>query len=142
MVYFSKIKFRVGRKLTDYSKVQWLISCVHRNNRFFCPAIADGAYFNVGCGPNVKPGFINVDYDWRPGIDICCDITRSLPAADAQLGGIFTEHCLEHLSLAGAACRRRHRRRRSPHRTASALLDRINAVAAAAGLARRYGSTR
>jgi predicted SAM-dependent methyltransferase len=53
----------------------------------------------VGCGPNIEPGFINLDYEWRPGLDICCDIRRGIALPDACLDGIFTEHCLEHVSF-------------------------------------------
>lgn len=54
-------------------------------------------YLDVGCGPNTHDDFINLDYSWRPGIDICWDITRGLPLPDKTVRGIFTEHCLEHL---------------------------------------------
>lgn len=52
---------------------------------------------NVGCGPNGRPGFINVDYAWQPGVDFCCDITKPLPFGSQSSNGIFSEHCLEHV---------------------------------------------
>lgn len=55
-------------------------------------------YLNIGCGSNVQPGFINIDYNWHPGIDICWDITKGIPFPDNSVKGIFTEHCLEHIS--------------------------------------------
>ena len=37
-----------------------------------------------------------------PGIDICCDITRGLPLTDGYVAGIFTEHCIEHITFDAA----------------------------------------
>jgi len=53
---------------------------------------------NVGCGAEVQPGFINLDWDWHPDIHLCWDVCRRIPLPDASLDGIFTEHCLEHIS--------------------------------------------
>jgi predicted SAM-dependent methyltransferase len=61
-------------------------------------------YLNFGCGPKLHADFINLDYDWLPGLDICCDVTAGLPLAAESLDGIFTEHCLEHIPL--DACRK------------------------------------
>ena len=61
-----------------------------------------GSYFNVGCGPNILPGFVNIVADWRPGVALCCDISAGLPLSAAVAGGVYTEHCLEHLPLAAA----------------------------------------
>ncbi|MCX7364599.1 MAG: hypothetical protein NTV97_22555 [Alphaproteobacteria bacterium] len=99
---FSRTRLSFDRKLTSYSKVQWLVTKVRRNIRLFDAAISPGSYFNVGCGPNIRPGFVNVDADWRPGVDLCCDISVGLPVPDAVAGGVYTEHCLEHLPLSGA----------------------------------------
>jgi ubiquinone/menaquinone biosynthesis C-methylase UbiE len=40
-----------------------------------------------------------LDYLWHPSIDLCWDITKGLPFPDSSIGGIFTEHCLEHFPL-------------------------------------------
>jgi predicted SAM-dependent methyltransferase len=55
-------------------------------------------YLNVGPGDYSKKGFINLDYDRRFGVNICWDIRKGLPFPDNSIQGIFTEHCLEHLS--------------------------------------------
>src|SRR5262245_36602739 len=55
-------------------------------------------FVNVGCGRNIRPGFINVDYEWHPDIHLCWDIRRPLPLPDASAEGIFSEHCLEHVT--------------------------------------------
>jgi hypothetical protein len=27
-------------------------------------------YLDIGCGPNAHAGFVNLDYEWRPRIDV------------------------------------------------------------------------
>ena len=99
---FSRTRFSFNRKLSSYSKVQQLVGRVRRYTRLLDPFIPPGSYFNVGCGPNIQPGFVNVDFDWRPGVALCFDISAGLPVPDAVAGGVYTEHCLEHLALAAA----------------------------------------
>lgn len=91
---------RERRPFTSYAKVRALISWTRRSRRAFIPRrTATLAYLDIGCGPNVSPAFINLDYDWKPGVDVVWDITRGLPFRTASLQGIFTEHCLEHLTF-------------------------------------------
>ncbi len=89
------------RALTSYSKVQRAIGYVVRNRTHqYGRAVATGKMLlNVGCGPNIEPGFINLDYGWRPGLDICCDIRGGIRLPDASVHGIYTEHCVEHISF-------------------------------------------
>lgn len=56
-------------------------------------------YLNVGCGRSIASDFINLDYAWIPGIDLCWDITRGIPFRANTITGIYTEHCLEHITL-------------------------------------------
>lgn len=56
---------------------------------------------DIGCGPNTDSGVIGMDYQWRPGVDICWDASRGIPLPDATVAGVFSEHCIEHLPLAG-----------------------------------------
>jgi predicted SAM-dependent methyltransferase len=96
------MKFSFNRKLTSYAKVQIEISQIIRGTRIFINKnrIRDKLMLNVGCGPNPRKDFINLDYNWSPGIDICWDITKKkYPLKNHSLEGIFTEHCLEHISL-------------------------------------------
>ena len=57
------------------------------------------SYLDLGCGPNTTPDFINLDYEWNPGVDVCWDLAKGLPLPKESLNGIFTEHCLEHFPL-------------------------------------------
>lgn len=93
----TSVSFR--RSLWSYTKVRRLRSALIRNRRIFMNLKSDGAYLDIGCGPNIRSENINLDYAWQPGIDICCDITRGLPLPDNYVAGIFSEHCIEHISL-------------------------------------------
>src|SRR3712207_5871910 len=98
---FTNTRLVWNRPITSYSKIQWIISSIIRNRPYFInqAGLRDKEYLDIGCGPNIHRNFINLDYDWRPGIDICWDVSRRLPLADVSLKGVFTEHCLEHLSI-------------------------------------------
>lgn len=93
-----RISFK--RSLNSYTKVRFFYSNIIRN-RLIQKQInsVDGKnYLNVGCGSNIKSKFINLDYNWLPGIDFCWDITQGVPLKNNSLLGIYTEHCLEHIS--------------------------------------------
>lgn len=96
---FSNTKINFRRPLKDYGKLQVLWAHFVRNAGWQIKNVPDKHYLNVGCGPNQHPEFINLDYDWRPGLDLCWDITKGLPFPDNKLKGIYSEHCLEHISF-------------------------------------------
>jgi len=99
---FSRSRIGLDRKLSDYSKIRWLVTRLIKNNSLFYRKLSPGAYLNLGCGPNINENFVCVDGWWVPGIDICCDMIRGLPVPANFSKGIFTEHCLEHLALEDA----------------------------------------
>jgi predicted SAM-dependent methyltransferase len=90
------------RSITSYAKFQALASNLRRNRRAQLGAdrVQRLDRLDLGCGLNIHPELINLDYFWRPGVDICWDITRGLPFSDGRLRGVFSEHCLEHFELA------------------------------------------
>jgi predicted SAM-dependent methyltransferase len=51
---------------------------------------------NLGCGPCIKPGWINVD-SWSAGADLQLDLRESLPFPDGCASFIHSEHFFEHL---------------------------------------------
>lgn len=58
-------------------------------------------FLNLGCGPNIESNFVNLDYLWRPGMDLCWDISKgALPFDNCIFEGVYTEHCLEHITFA------------------------------------------
>src|SRR5262249_4332098 len=99
MLDFSNTKLQLRRPLTSYPKVQALIGVVIRNRHLFANIKRPGCYLDIGCGPNIDPHFCNLDFSWRPGIDVCWDVTKGLPLPDAYVSGIFTEHMIEHVSI-------------------------------------------
>lgn len=88
------------RSITSYAKVQAWVGRLIRNRGFQLnrPRVRLLKYLDVGCGPNANSGLINLDFLWHPGVDVCWDIRRGLPFADASMQGVFSEHCLEHFS--------------------------------------------
>ncbi len=53
---------------------------------------------NLGCGPNPKPGWINIDlFDSRA--DLQLDLREKWPFADASISHIYSEHVFEHFEL-------------------------------------------
>lgn len=95
-------KISLNRNITSYSKVQAVIGKLIRNNKFFIKnnRIKGLTYLDIGCGLHVSSNFVNLDYFWRPEIDVCWDVTKgTLPFPDNSFDGIFSEHCFEHISL-------------------------------------------
>lgn len=101
---FSMLKkFSFKRHISSYAKVQYTVSALIRGNSFFLAKkkIQKSKLLNVGCGPYPHPDFINLDYHWNRDIAICWDITKkAYPLPTSSIEGIYTEHCLEHISFA------------------------------------------
>ena len=95
-------KFSLDRHITSYAKLQYTVAALIRGNQFFVAkkSVKNSKLLNVGCGPNPHPDYINLDFHWNRDIDICWDITKkSYPIHSSSLEGIYTEHCLEHISF-------------------------------------------
>ena len=101
---FSRTRLSLSRPITDYAKVRLLIGRVRRNAAWQVNAtLRDKQYLDIGCGPNVHPAFVCLDWQWFPGIDLVWDVTRGLPLPNEHLLGVFTEHMLEHIPIVRAA---------------------------------------
>ncbi|MEI6213336.1 MAG: methyltransferase domain-containing protein [Desulfuromonadales bacterium] len=59
-------------------------------------------FINIGSGPNVATGCINIDFFSTHGIDYGTDLRRPLKIADSSVDGVFSEHTIEHLTYADA----------------------------------------
>jgi predicted SAM-dependent methyltransferase len=97
MLDFSHSKLSFRRSVWSYSKVQTVVSPLVRGRRIQLRHIGQVDYVNIGCGESMPAGFCNVDYAWRPGV-LCWDITKGIPFATGSVKGVFSEHCLEHIS--------------------------------------------
>jgi predicted SAM-dependent methyltransferase len=56
-----------------------------------------GLHLNVGCGPHVLPGFVNLDLRPSHREVIALDCRRGFPFTDHSVAGIRAEHFFEHL---------------------------------------------
>ncbi len=53
---------------------------------------------NVGCGVDIKPGYVNADRVALRGVDVVCDFThRPFPFRENSFDEIYMSHILEHL---------------------------------------------
>jgi len=59
---------------------------------------------NFGCGPNYKPGWVNIDL-FASCADLLLDLREPLPLANAVATHIYSEHVFEHLSYPDEANR-------------------------------------
>ena len=66
---------------------------------------------HVGSGPQRLEGWVNVDRQDLPEVDLVADVTAGLPVGDGEAEAVFAEHFLEHLPLdhAVAFLREAHR---------------------------------
>lgn len=55
---------------------------------------------HIGSGPEILPGWVNIDNVRYPGVDMVLDVTRGLPFRDVRF--VFAEHFIEHLDLHAA----------------------------------------
>src|SRR5438552_3964666 len=56
---------------------------------------------NVGCGELVQSGWVNIDFEARPGV-FYFNMLNPLPMEDRTVAHIHTEHFLEHLEYSDA----------------------------------------
>jgi predicted SAM-dependent methyltransferase len=59
-----------------------------------------GSRLHLGCGPNHFDGWINVDLDAAVRPDLRLDLRLGLPVPERSVSLIYSEHVLEHFSLA------------------------------------------
>jgi predicted SAM-dependent methyltransferase len=102
MFDFSHTNISFRRPITSYNKMQLFIGALIRNRSAFLRIKPKGFLLDLGCGPNINRQFCCLDFAWRPGIDVCWDVTRGLPFPSDYVGGIFCEHMLEHVDFPAA----------------------------------------
>ena len=55
---------------------------------------------NLGCGTDIKDGFVNIDFIRVPGVDLVHDLTSKLPFEDGEVDFILASDVLEHFPKA------------------------------------------
>jgi predicted SAM-dependent methyltransferase len=66
----------------------------------FSPSAAPRPRLHIGAGRERLEGWINVDIQALPGVDVVADVTKGLQFSDVE--AIFAEHFLEHLAMPDA----------------------------------------
>jgi SAM-dependent methyltransferase len=61
---------------------------------------ATGVRLNLGCGRDIRPGWVNVDCVPAPGVDVAADFDHEprFPFADGTVGYSEGSHVIEHLA--------------------------------------------
>jgi len=54
---------------------------------------------NLGCGKDIKSGFVNVDFEKRDNalVDHVADLSKKIPFEDSSVEFIYSSHLIEHL---------------------------------------------
>ena len=52
---------------------------------------------NLGCGKDIREGWVNVDWVDAPGIDMVLDISDHLPFPSNSVSEVLVSHVLEHI---------------------------------------------
>ena len=80
---------------------EWQLARRHRRALKRVPPIVSRAgllKLNLGCGPNPKPGWVNIDL-WHPAADLTLDLREPWPFPDQSVTYIYSEHVLEHFEF-------------------------------------------
>ena len=82
------------RKLPE----EWKIMRTHKDGVRKASSVEVPCSLHIGCGPNRKPGWVNIDLS--EGADVRLDLRESLPFPDNSAKIIYSEHFFEHLDFA------------------------------------------
>jgi len=52
---------------------------------------------NIGCGKDIKPGYLNCDYKLGIGVGRVFDASKSFPFDDSSCEEVYISHVLEHI---------------------------------------------
>jgi predicted SAM-dependent methyltransferase len=77
---------------------EWRIMRAHRRGVRRASSVKLPCALHIGCGQNIKPGWVNVDLNDEA--DISLDAREALPFPNDSVRMIYSEHFFEHLSLA------------------------------------------
>jgi len=52
---------------------------------------------NLGCGSDIREGYVNLDIIKREGVDVVHDLNKKLPFKDNTFEVVYSSHVLEHV---------------------------------------------
>lgn len=52
---------------------------------------------NLGCGRDIRKGWVNIDQHEAPGVNMVLDISKPLPFPDGSVEEVYASHVLEHI---------------------------------------------
>lgn len=61
--------------------------------------------FNVACGPDIRPGFVNIDIAPAPGVDVVCDLLKTPwvfgeeEVPENSVDDVICSHFIEHIPV-------------------------------------------
>ena len=80
---------------------EWQLLRRHRKGLRTVPTVVkpEGLLkLNLGCGPNPKPGWVNIDL-WHPAADLQLDLREPWPFPDGRVSYVYSEHVFEHFKF-------------------------------------------
>ncbi len=78
---------------------EWELSRLHHRELKKVPStLSLPGKLNLGCGPNPRPGWINIDL-FEPAADLRLDLREPWPFPDNSISRIYSEHVFEHFEL-------------------------------------------
>ena len=89
-------RFRHSYKLAKYASFATRASKIRDTARHAVVKL------NIGCGPAIKSGWLNIDIDPRLEGAIYMDATQPLALRDASVNFVYAEHMIEHVGLGDA----------------------------------------
>jgi SAM-dependent methyltransferase len=54
-------------------------------------------HLNLGCGENIRDGFLNIDKERIDGVNILLDLDSPLPFKDNSVDGVVLSHIMAHI---------------------------------------------
>lgn len=64
---------------------------------------------NLGCGRQIKEGYVNIDRNKTESVDVVCDFSKGLPFKDNSFGYLFSKYVIEHIEDVVGIMREIHR---------------------------------
>lgn len=98
--YFKSHTTYAFRRAVRQVGKEWRLSSRHRLAVKRAPRFlqASPLKLNLGCGPNKKPGWLNIDF-YHPGADLQLDLRERWPFPDGSVSYVYSEHVFEHFEF-------------------------------------------